>query len=91
MQNNIEFAKSEMAQKGYFWDSVFFETIEATEFLYIVIKSEDFSKIMIDESELVETPFREIYETFRKSCWSPEPYTDIEPIACFNNLVNFSN
>jgi len=91
MQKNISFPKNEMAQKGYFWDSVFFDQSGEAEYLYVVLKSEDFSKIMMDESELDATPYREIYEKFRKTCWAPEPYQDIEPIACFNSSMVFSD
>lgn len=91
MRDNIDYPKSEMTQKGYFWDSTFIEQTPEADFLFIVIKSPDFSKIMMDESELSPTPFREVYEHFRRQCWSPEPYTDIEPIFCFNSALEFSN
>ncbi|WP_337993082.1 hypothetical protein [Thalassomonas haliotis] len=90
MRENIEFPKSEMEQKGYFWDSVFYEKDEEYEYIYIVIKSSDFSKIMMDESELVVSPFRGVYEKFRSQCWASEPYIDIEPIFCFNSTLTFS-
>lgn len=90
MRENIQFPMSEMEQKGYYWDSVFFESSPEYESIYIVIKSEDFSKIMLDESTLVYTPFREVYEKFRFECWANEPYTDIEPVICFNSSMQFS-
>lgn len=90
MRENIEFPKNEMEQKGYFWDSVFYERDDEFEYIYIVIKSADFSKIMMDESELIFSPFRDIYEKFRSTCWSPEPYQDIEPIFCFNSSITFT-
>lgn len=85
MENHIE-PLNEMKQKGYMWDSVF---LDESDSLYIVIKSEDFTKIMMDENELIHTPFRTVYEKFRQDCWSSEPYLDIESIACFNNGVDF--
>jgi hypothetical protein len=91
MRENIEFPKSEMEQKGYFWDSVFFETSDEFEYIYIVIKSADFSKIMLDESELIISPFRDVYEEFRSQCWVTEPYVDLEPIFCFNSSFTFSS
>ncbi|MCG7539224.1 hypothetical protein CBQ28_00465 [Pseudoalteromonas sp. GCY] len=91
MQDNIAFPREEMRQKGYFWDSVFFAEEGGREYLYIVIKSEDFSCIMMDESELICTPFREVYERFRKACWSTEPYQDIEALACFNSQMEFDS
>lgn len=91
MRENIEFPKNEMEQKGYFWDSVFYEKHEGFEYLYIVIKSTDFSKIMMDENELIISPFRDVYEQFRSQCWASEPYLDFEPIFCFNSSMNFSN
>ncbi len=91
MRENIEYPRDEMQQKGYFWDSTFIEQTEQADFLYIVIKSHDFSKIMVDESELSPTPFREVYEKFRAQCWAPEPYTDLEPIFCFNSSFQFSS
>ncbi|EIV1777545.1 hypothetical protein MOU97_004230 [Vibrio vulnificus] len=90
MRENIEFPKSEMEQKGYFWDSVFFEKTDESEYIFIVIKSADFSKIMVDENELVATPFRDVYEKFRSQCWAPELYQDIEPIFCFNASLTFA-
>ena len=90
MRENIEFPKSEMEQKGYYWDSVFFESIDSTEYIYIVIKSSDFSRIMKDESKLILSPFRNVYEKFREQCWSPEPYLDIEPVFCFNSSLEFT-
>jgi hypothetical protein len=90
MRENIEFPKSEMEQKGYFWDSVFYEKEDKFECIYIVIKSDDFSNIMMDESELVVSPFRDVYEKFRTTCWAPGPYIDLEPIFCFNSSLTFS-
>lgn len=89
MQDNIEFPRNEMEQKGYYWDSVFIENIEGIDYLYVVIKSNDFSSIMRDEQGLIETPFREVYEAFRKQCWAPRPYVDITSIARFNSKVVF--
>jgi len=91
MRENIEFPKSEMEQKGYFWDSVFFEKDEEFEYIYVVIKSTNFSEIMMDESELIVSPFRDVYEQFRTQCWVSEPYLDLEPIFCFNSSITFSN
>jgi len=91
MRENIQFPKSEMEQKGYFWDSVFYEKNDEFEYIYIVIKSNDFSKIMMDESELIVSPFREVYEKFRSTCWVSEPYIDIEPVLCFNSSFTFSS
>ena len=91
MQKNPQQPLSEMQQKGYFWDSVFFDTHDQTEYLYIVIKSPDFSKIMTDESDLVATDFRAVYEKFRQQCWAPEPYKDIDLICCFNQALAFSD
>ncbi|MBV1908468.1 MAG: hypothetical protein KUG78_04050 [Kangiellaceae bacterium] len=90
MKNNIELPKYEMTQKGYYWDSVFFDIKAGQELLYMVIKSEDFSKIMIDESELKPTPFRLFYEKFRSECWAPEMYNDIEALICFNQCLDFN-
>ena len=90
MREHIEFPLAEMEQKGYFWDSTFIEQTDKADFLYIVIKSPDFSKIMADESELSPTPFREVYEAFRQNYWAPEPYVDIEPVFCFNSSMKFS-
>ena len=89
MKANIEQPANEMAQKGYFWDSVFFDNEAGIEYLYIVLKSGDFSKIMVDESNLIPTPFRDIYEKFRNECWVPEPYADIEFLQCFNSEMQF--
>lgn|GEM_PF-7010220 len=90
MREHIEFPKSEMEQKGYFWDCVFYEKTNNFEYVYIVIKSNDFSKIMMDESEIIISPFRAVYEKFRDQCWAPEPYTDLEPVFCFNSSLTFS-
>ena len=90
MQENIEFPKNEMDQKGYYWDSIFYEKDSEFEYIYIVIKSNDFSKIMMDEVGLIETPFRDVYNKFRNECWAPELYLDIEPIFCFNSSMTFS-
>jgi len=81
--------KEEMKQKGYFWDSIFLEEVNDKNFVYIVLKSENFSSIMLNEKGLIETPFREIYEQFRKEAWMPETYTDIEEIFCFNESMVF--
>ena len=78
-----------MAQKGYYWDSAFFEKINNTDFLCLVIKPPDFSKIMMDESELIATPFRDLYEAFRQSSWASEQYDDLESLACFNSEMKF--
>lgn len=91
MRKNIEYPKKEMEQKGYFWDSVFYEKNEVFEYIYIVIKLADFSNIMLDESELIVSPFRDVYEKFRSQCWASEPYLDLEPIFCFNSSITFSN
>jgi len=81
--------KEEMKQKGYFWDSIFLEEVNDKNFVYIVLKSENFSSIMLNEKGLIETPFREIYEQFRIEAWMPETYTDIEEIFCFNESMVF--
>jgi hypothetical protein len=90
MHSNTEYPRSEMAQKGYYWDSLFYDSDESGEYLYIVLKSEDFSKIMMDESELNTTPFRSVYEQFKRECWSSEHYRDIEFLHCFNTSMTFS-
>ncbi|REL27247.1 hypothetical protein DXX93_12175 [Thalassotalea euphylliae] len=91
MRENIAHPRDEMSQKGYFWDSIFIEQTDKADFLYIVIKSEDFSTIMVDESELSLTPFRQVYDDFKTKCWLPEPYEDLEPVFCFNSAMQFSN
>ena len=89
MKSNIHFPKNEMEQKGYYWDSVFYDCDERVEYMYVVLKSHDFSKIMTDESALIETPFRAVYDKFRRECWAPERYADIEPLYCFNTQMEF--
>ena len=89
MQSNPEFPRQEMEQKGYYWDSAFFEKVNNVEFLYLVIKSPDFSKIMMDESQLIATPFRDLYDAFRQSSWAPEPYEDLELLTCFNSEMKY--
>src|SRR5687768_12299775 len=91
MRANIDQPCAEMAQKGYFLDSVFWESAADAEYLYIVIKSADFTKIMRNDAELVATPFRVIYERFRTSCWTSEGYVEIEPIVCFNAAMHFAS
>jgi len=91
MRENIEFPKSEMDQKGYYWDSVFYEMNDTAEYMYIVIKSSNFSNIIIDEADLLISPFRVVYERFREECWAPEHYLDIEPIFCFNSSLVFTS
>ena len=91
MRTNITYPRNEMSQKGYYWDSIFVEQGDKVDFLYIVIKSEDFSKIMVDESELLSTPFRQVYDDFKAKCWLPGPYEDLEPVFCFNSAMQFSN
>lgn len=90
MKSNNAFPKSEMEQKGYYWDSVFYSDEQGVEYLFIVLKSNDFSRIMVDESSLIETPFRQVYEDFRRECWAPEPYQDLEALCCFNSDMNFT-
>ena len=77
---------SEMQQKGYFWDSFF---MDGEGFLYMVLKSEDFSSIMQDEESLIETEFRSHYEKFRSECWVQSSYQDIEEMFCFNKELSF--
>jgi len=89
MTSSVAGPKNEMSQKGYYWDSVFFGIEVDVEYLYIVLKSNDFSKIMVDESELIATPFREYYDRFRNDCWAPESYEDIESLFCFNTQIEY--
>ena len=89
MVENPIYPKTEMEQKGYFWDSVFFEEINDKNYIYIVVKSDDFTTIMQDEEDLIKTPFCEIYEKFRSETWLPETYKDIEEIFCFNESMVF--
>jgi hypothetical protein len=77
---------SEMAQKGYFWDSFL---LDEEDNLFMVLKSADFSSIMTDESRLIETGFRTVYEEFRKLCWIEGTYQDIEELYCFNKALSF--
>lgn len=88
---NIEFPKSEMDQKGYYWDSVFYEINDDAKYVYIVMKSSDFSKTMVDETGLLVSPFRTVYERFREECWAPEHYLDIEPMFYFNSSLVLTN
>jgi hypothetical protein len=90
MRTHIEEPRSEMAQKGYFWDSVFWQSTEEGDFLYIVLKSENFAAIMRDDIGLLATPFRKVYDRFRKLCWSPDGYVEMEPVFCFNSSMTFS-
>lgn len=89
MQSNIALPKNEMEQKGYFWDSVFFAIEDHEEFMYLVLKSKDFSNIVINDNEIVATEFRNIYDEFRKKCWSQSGYTEPTFIACFNTVFEF--
>ncbi|WP_144394515.1 DUF6176 family protein [Pleionea sediminis] len=89
IKKNIDQPKFEMAQKGYFWDSVFYESDQENDYLLIVLKSSDFSNIMLDDSQLVETEFRAFYNQFRKDCWHPSGYKDLEVLACFNQAMEF--
>jgi len=86
MQADPAAPKNEMLQKGYFWDSFF---LDKDDNLYMVLKSKDFTKIMLDESELVETAFRPVYERFRSQCWVAGSYEDIEALFCFNDALSF--
>lgn len=81
--------KYEMQQKGYYWDSLFIESSSKCDYLYMVIKSDDFSKIMVNEDELIATEFRGVYESFRSQCWLADGYKDIEAVACFNSAMVF--
>ena len=89
MVENPIHPKTEMEQKGYFWDSVFFEEANDKNYIYIVVKSADFTTIMKDEEGLIATPFREVYEKFRLETWVPDTYKDIEEIFCFNDSMVF--
>jgi hypothetical protein len=75
-----------MEQKGYFWDSFF---IDQDNTLFMVLKSHDFSSIMMDESALIATEFREVYDAFRQACWVQESYQDIDELYCFNQAFSF--
>ena len=86
MKSSPELPFNEMNQKGYFWDSVF---LDAQFNLYIVIKSPDFSSVMLNNDDLVETDFRSMYETFRQQAWQSDAYEDIEALACFNQALTF--
>ena len=86
MQADPAAPKNEMLQKRYFWDSFF---LDKDDNLYMVLKSKDFTKIMLDESELVATAFRPVYERFRSQCWVAGSYEDIEELFCFNDALSF--
>lgn len=90
MREHIDQPRSEMTQKGYFWDSVFWESGPDADYLYIVLKSQDFTRIMSDDAELIATPFRAVYDRFRATSWTSEPYVEMEPIFCFNDTMRFS-
>lgn len=86
MQRDPTAPLDEMKQKGYFWDAFF---LSEDNYLYMVLKSNDFSKIMADESQLIATTFREVYETFREDSWVEGSYEDIAPLFCFNHSLSF--
>lgn len=86
MKANPQLPQTEMAQKGYFWDSFF---IDNDDNLFMVLKSPDFSKIVIDDAEIVPTAFREVYDQFRQACWVKGSYQDIEALCCFNDSLSF--
>ncbi len=86
IKDNPAAPHNEMQQKGYFWDSFF---LDQDDNLFMVLKSPDFSKIMQDESALVETAFRQVYQRFRSQCWIEGSYEDIEALFCFNASLSF--
>ncbi len=89
IESDIKQPEYEMQQKGYYWDSLFIESSSECDYLYMVIKSVDFSKIMVNEDVLIATEFREVYERFRSQCWVADAYNDIEVVACFNSAMVF--
>ncbi|WP_228371076.1 hypothetical protein [Shewanella piezotolerans] len=54
------------SKKGYYWDSLFIESSSECDFLHMVSKAADFSTILINEDEPIATPFRAVYEDFRR-------------------------
>jgi hypothetical protein len=44
---------------------------------------------MLDESALIATHFRDVYEEFRQNCWVVGSYEDIESLYCFNQAISF--
>lgn len=86
MQTHPQLPQTEMAQKGYFWDAFF---IDNDDNLFMVLKSPDFSKIIIDDTEIVPTAFRDVYDKFRQECWVKGSYQDIEALFCFNDSLSF--
>ena len=84
MKKDMNFVIDEMNQLKYFWDSVFIQTIDGNDYMYIVTKSEDFSKS--PRQVLKSTPFREYYEAFKKECWSDD-FIFIDSVWCPNKAV----
>lgn len=64
IEQNIALSEYEMRQKGYYWDSVFIESTVECDYLYMVIKSVGFSKIVLNKDELIATQFRDVTIVF---------------------------
>ena len=89
MKDKIDQVKFEMDQKGYYWDSVFFEIINDQEYMVVVAKSKDFSSIIRDDNAIETTPSRDVYNQFKDSCWMSAPDVQ-EALFCFNKDMTFS-
>lgn len=89
MNHDIDSPRKEMAQKGYFWDSVFVSEEGGEAFMYVMLKSDDFSQIIIDDNAIEHTEFREYYSLFRDKFWHEEGYTEPTAVACFNAQMAF--
>lgn len=75
MKENIAFVESEMSQKGYWWDTVYYEEASDCDFFWFVAKSKNWDAIKTDE-QISQTPFRSVYDKFRKECWLKDKLTE---------------
>lgn len=85
MKADIESVKSEMDQLGYYWDSVFMGDVGDCTYLYIVGKSQDWSKKAQGVTQ--PTTFRTYYEEFKADCWDESDQLD--HIWCPNGTMEF--
>ncbi|MCB0326114.1 MAG: hypothetical protein KDD52_00695 [Bdellovibrionales bacterium] len=71
MKEHYDEYQFESSQKGYWWDSVFYEEGTEQDTLWITSKSPAWDMIKGDQ-DIETTHFRKVYDVFRQECWLVE-------------------
>jgi len=79
IRKDPSFAREQMKDKGYYWDSLFIDHRVDGDYLIYVIKSPDFSKIKMGDQDQLNL-FSKEYSHFKNNFWDQSELTKLDDI-----------